>query len=78
VIGLGASKKIMGFGANEIRWVGWSNRFAKLDGKSTWDLQNLIALQNLLTQAIAEINVLVPMTSSMVPPTLEDEEEHLG
>jgi hypothetical protein len=28
---------INGFGANGIRWVGWSDRSTKSDGKSTWD-----------------------------------------
>ncbi len=40
--------------------------------------QNLIALQNLVTQATAGTNVVTTMTPSMVPPTVEDEEEYLG
>jgi hypothetical protein len=47
-------------------------------GNQLGTLQNLIALQNLLTQAIVEINVASTMTPSMVPPTVEDEEEYLG
>jgi hypothetical protein len=40
--------------------------------------QNLIALQNLLTQAIVETNVVATMTPSMVPPIVGDEKEYLG
>jgi hypothetical protein len=40
--------------------------------------QNLITLQNLLTQATAGTNVVATITPSMVPPTVEDEEEYLG
>jgi hypothetical protein len=33
--------RIRGFRENGIMWVQWSNRFAKLDGKSTWDPSKL-------------------------------------
>ncbi len=35
-------------------------------------------LQNLLTQATTETNVVATMTPSMVPPIVEDEKEYLG
>jgi hypothetical protein len=41
-------------------------------------LQNLTALQNLLTQAIVGTNATSTMTPSMVPPSVEDEEKYLG
>jgi hypothetical protein len=47
-------------------------------GNQLGTFQNLIALQNLLTQAIAKTNVVTIMTPYMVPPTMEDEEEYLG
>jgi hypothetical protein len=47
-------------------------------GNQLGTLQNIIALQNLLTQTIVETNVIATMTPSMVPPTVEDEEEYLG
>jgi hypothetical protein len=47
-------------------------------GNQLGTLQNLIALQNLLTQAIVRTNAIVFMTPSMVPPTMEDEENYLG
>jgi hypothetical protein len=47
-------------------------------GNQLGTLQNLIAFQNLLAQATAEINVASIMTPSMVPPIVEDEEEYLG
>jgi hypothetical protein len=47
-------------------------------GNQLGTLQNLISLQNLLIQAIAETNVIATMTPSMVPPTVEDEEKYLG
>jgi hypothetical protein len=47
-------------------------------GNQLGTLQNLIALQNLLTQAIARTNAIAFMTPSMVPPIMEDEENYLG
>jgi hypothetical protein len=47
-------------------------------GNKLGTLQNIIALQNLLTQATVETNVVVIMNPSMIPPTMEDEEEYLG
>jgi hypothetical protein len=47
-------------------------------GNQLGTLQNLIALQNLLTQATTETNVITIMTPSMVPPIVEDEEKYLG
>jgi hypothetical protein len=47
-------------------------------GNKHGTLQNITALQNLLTQAIIEINVGATMTPSMVPPIVDDEEEYLG
>ncbi len=47
-------------------------------GNQLGTLQNLIALQNLLTQATVETNVVATMTPSMVPLIMEDEEEYLG
>jgi hypothetical protein len=47
-------------------------------GNQLGTLQNLIALQNVLTQATAETNVVATMTPSMVPPIMEDEKEYLG
>jgi hypothetical protein len=47
-------------------------------GNQLGTLQNLIALQNLLTQATTETNVVATMTPSMVPPIVEDEKEYLG
>ncbi len=43
-------------------------------GNQLGTLQNLIALQNLLTQATAKTNIVATMTPSMVPPIVEDEE----
>jgi hypothetical protein len=47
-------------------------------GNQLGTLQNLIALQNLMTQAIARTNATITMTPSMVPPTMENEKEYLG
>ncbi len=47
-------------------------------GNQLGTFQNLIALQNLLTQATTETNVIAIMTPSMVPPIVEDEEKYLG
>jgi hypothetical protein len=47
-------------------------------GNQLKTLQNLIALQNLLTQTTVRTNATTTMTPSMVPPIMEDEEEYLG